>query len=100
MDASSKVVSLLFAGSSDGHTLGNPIADVLSALNVSMSSAVTKAPLKDIKDHKVEFKEIKDKDTKPETKELKIEKNRNQGNTRRVKEKELRSRSRSRRSRD
>jgi hypothetical protein len=74
MDANRNVLSLLFAGSSDGHTLGNPIADVLSALNVNMCVA-TKAPLKDIKDHKVEFKEIKDKDTKPETKELKIEKN-------------------------
>jgi hypothetical protein len=74
MDANRNVMSLLFAGSSDGHTLGNPIADVLSALNVNMCVG-TKAPLKDIKDHKVEFKEIKDKDTKPETKELKIEKN-------------------------
>ncbi len=73
MDANRKVVSLLFAGSSDGHTLGNQIADVLSALNVTMCVG-TKSILKDVKEHKAEFKEIKDKD-KPETKELKIEKN-------------------------
>src|SRR5207302_4156410 len=72
MDASRKVVSLLFAGSPDGHTLGNQIADVLSALNVTMCVG-TKSVLKDVKDHKVEIKEVKDKD-KPEVKEHKIEK--------------------------
>jgi hypothetical protein len=52
MDANRKVIGLLFAGSSDGHTLGNMISNVLSALNISMcvGGAVVK-PI--IQDHKL-----------------------------------------------
>jgi hypothetical protein len=88
MDANRKVVSLLFAGSSDGHTIGNQIADVLSTLNVTMC-VTTKFVVKDLKDHKdldnkekekpeikehkLEKSEIKEKE-KPEIKEHKLEK--------------------------
>jgi len=71
VDDSRHVVSLLFAGSGDGHTLGNPISDVLSALNVTM--CVGKSALKDVKDikeHK-EKPEIKEHKEKPEVKEIK-----------------------------
>lgn len=76
MDNNLKVVSLLFAGSSDGHTLGNPIADVLSALNISMCIG-GKALIKDLKDGKVEIKEhkVETKELKAESKELKDAKN-------------------------
>jgi len=69
LDNNRKVISLLFAGSSDGHTLGNPIADVLSALSVTMCIG-GKVIIKDLKDHKVEVKEHK-----AEAKELKDAKN-------------------------
>jgi hypothetical protein len=73
MDNNLKVVSLLFAGSSDGHTLGNPIADVLSALNISMcvgGKALVKELKVEVKEHKIETKELK-----AEVKELKDAKN-------------------------
>src|SRR5664279_374210 len=69
VDNSLKVVSLLFAGSSDGHTLGNSIADVLAALNVTMCVG-TKAIIKEHKLEKIEIKELK-----LETKEVKDAKN-------------------------
>jgi hypothetical protein len=59
VDNSIKVVGLHFAGSSDGHGIANPIAAVLSALNVSMCVG-TKASLKDFKDHKEPLKDHKE----------------------------------------
>jgi hypothetical protein len=95
VDGSRNVVGLHFAGSTDG-TFGvaNPIAAVLSALNVSMCVAPAKSILKDLKDgrkdklekaeikelklekvEKIERKELKrEKIEKPERKELKVEK--------------------------
>jgi hypothetical protein len=58
MDANRKVVGLLFAGSSDGHTVANPIAAVLSALNISMCVGyVIKGP-KEFKEYKIEKLEV------------------------------------------
>ncbi|MFT7774570.1 hypothetical protein [Roseateles sp.] len=75
VDGTVHVVGLHFAGSSDGHGIANQIADVLSALNVSMCTATSKALIKDFKDHKHEKVEVKEhKIEKLEHKELKIEK--------------------------
>jgi len=71
---SGAVVGLYFAGSDDGSGVANPIAGVLSALNISLCTT-TKSIIKDAKDHKVEIKEVKEaKREKNESKELKIEK--------------------------
>ena len=83
VDANNKVVGLYFAGSSDGTGVANPIAAVLSALNIDM--CVSKSLVKDIKDgkhEKIERKEVKNekievkekneiKERKPEKVELK-----------------------------
>lgn len=79
VDGSVNVVGLHFAGSSDGHGIANVIANVLSALNVSMCTGITKAPIKDIKDSHKELKveKIEHKDVKHEKlehKEIKLEK--------------------------
>lgn len=70
VDDSQAVVGLYFAGSDDGSGVANPIAAVLSALNISL--CVAKSALKDLKDHKVEIKEHKRE--KIEVKEHKHEK--------------------------
>ena len=57
VDSSGYVVALLFAGSGSG-TVGNPIASVLSELNIEM--CIGKTLIKDIKDGQKDF--IKDKD--------------------------------------
>jgi hypothetical protein len=79
-----KVVGLLFAGSSDGYTIANQIANVLSELNVTMCTAPTLSPkvIKDVirdksrvKEFKVEVKERKElKAELKDHKELKTEK--------------------------
>ena len=77
-----EVLGLHFAGDPTGYAIANPIADVLSALDVSLCTSVAKAPFKDFKDHKLEGKELKiekfehkeHKFEKNEGKELKIEK--------------------------
>ena len=80
-----KVVGLLFAGSSDGYTIANQIANVLSELNVTMCTAptLTLPPkvIKDLtdgpkrKDVKVEIKDRKElKAEIKDRKELKTEK--------------------------
>jgi hypothetical protein len=71
VDNNRKVVGLYFAGSDDGYGVANPIAAVLSALNISMCSppkSIIK-DFKDSKDNKYEFKE-----GKREFKESKLEK--------------------------
>lgn len=65
VDSSGYVVALLFAGAGSG-TVGNPIAAVLSELNVAM--CVGKSIIKDIKDGPKDF--IKDKDLKDHIKDL------------------------------
>jgi len=79
VDANNKVVGLYFAGSSDGTGVANPIAAVLSALNIDM--CVSKSLVKDIKDgkhEKIERKEVKNEKIevkeKNEIKERKLEK--------------------------
>jgi hypothetical protein len=78
VDGGVNVVGLHFAGSSDGHGIANMIANVLSALNVSICVTPVKAPIKEIKDGHKEFKEkveVKDhKVEKLEHKEIKTEK--------------------------
>lgn len=77
-----EVLGLHFAGDPTGYAIANPIADVLGALDVSLCTSAAKAPLKEIKDHKLEGKELKvekfehkeHKFEKNEGKELKIEK--------------------------
>lgn len=61
VDDTGYVVALLFAGAGTG-TVGNPIASVLSELNISMCSG--KAIVKDIKDGRKDF--IKDKELRKE----------------------------------
>lgn len=68
VDDSGYVVALLFAGSG-ANTVGNPIASVLSELNVEM--CVGKTVFKDIKDGQKDF--IKDKELSKEVKELRKE---------------------------
>ncbi|MBA2305565.1 MAG: hypothetical protein H0W08_23430 [Acidobacteria bacterium] len=85
VNAARQVVGLYFAGSSDGTGVANPIAAVLSALNISMCVGAAKLPKREIKELKrekpeakelkIEKREIKElKREKPEAKELKIEK--------------------------
>ena len=54
VDSGNNVIGLYFAGSSDGYGVATPIAEVLSALNISMCSPIVK--VKEIK----EFKELKE----------------------------------------
>jgi hypothetical protein len=55
-----EVVGLLFAGSDDGHSVANPIASVLTALNISMCTAAPKKRwAKDFIKDKIEHKEWK-----------------------------------------
>jgi hypothetical protein len=72
VNASNKVIGLLFAGNSTGYTYINPISFVLSELNVSMCTRISKLP----KLEKIELKEIRKELTKDkiEIKENKIEK--------------------------
>ena len=66
------VIGLYFAGSTDGTSgLANPIADVLSALNVSLCVAPVKSFLKDFKHEKIEHKDFKIEKLEP--KEHKLE---------------------------
>jgi hypothetical protein len=58
VDDTRKVVGLYFAGSDDGYGVANPIAGVLSALNISMCTP-PKSIVKDLKDGKREAKEHK-----------------------------------------
>ena len=83
VNASRQVVGLYFAGGSDGTGVANPIAAVLSALNISMcTGGIKKLEIKELKREKPERKELKIekveikefKREKPEIKELKIEK--------------------------
>jgi hypothetical protein len=69
VDDTGHVVALLFAGAG-ANTMANPIAAVLSELNVSM--CIGKAPLKDIVDNKNRIKDFKDhiKDKDKDHKEL------------------------------
>ena len=82
VDGTVHVVGLHFAGSNDGHGIANQIANVLTALNVSMCVAPVKPILKDSKDlhkdhEKFPIKEAKDnkdhKIEKLETKDHKVE---------------------------
>lgn len=76
VDANNKVIGLLFAGNSGtGYTFINPIADVLSELNVSMCVAPTKNFLKELKIETKEFAKdkIEIKEGIKEFKELKKE---------------------------
>lgn len=59
VDDDGYVVALLFAGAGTG-TVGNPIASVLSELNISMCTG--KSIIKDIKDGRKDFIKDKDKD--------------------------------------
>jgi hypothetical protein len=79
VDANNKVVGLYFAGSSDGTGVANPIAAVLSALNIDL--CISKSLVKDAKDRKlekIERKEVKNEKIevkeKNEIKERKLEK--------------------------
>jgi len=73
VDDNRKVVGLHFAGSSDGHGIANPIAAVLTALNVSVCVAPTKLAIKDVKDAHKELKEgkVEVKEIKEHAKEIK-----------------------------
>jgi hypothetical protein len=83
VDNNRKIVGLYFAGSDDGYGVANPIADVLTALNISICTPPVKSLIKDLKDGRKDF--IKDrpekwvvkdrKFEKAEIKEFKIEKN-------------------------
>ena len=72
MDGNNKIIGLLFGGSSSGYTYINPIASVLSELNVSICTK-NKSVIKDFKDIKSEKIEKKEKIEKLEKKE-KVEK--------------------------
>ncbi len=86
VDGNRKVVGLYFAGSDDGYGVANPIAAVLSTLNVSMCTpfvkireVVGKSFAKDIKElrkEKIEIKEskIEIKERKPEKLEYEVAK--------------------------
>lgn len=63
VDDQGYVVALLFAGAGAG-TVGNPIAAVLSELNVSIYTGPVKSIIKDIKDGRKDF--IKDKEIRKE----------------------------------
>lgn len=74
VDANNKVIGLLFAGNDAGYTYINPIAAVLTELNISICQKVTKSIIKDFKDLRKDTKELKtEKLEKAETKD-KIEK--------------------------
>ena len=70
VDDARNVIGLYFAGDDTGYGVANPIAAVLTALNVKLCIGGIK--FKDFKDHKHEIKEFKHE--KFEHKELKIEK--------------------------
>ena len=70
VDDARNVIGLYFAGDDTGYGVANPIAAVLTALNVKLCIGGIK--IKDFKDHKHEIKEFKHE--KFEHKELKIEK--------------------------
>ena len=69
-----KIIGLLFAGNDAGYTYINPIAAVLSELNISICVKSTKSLIKDLKDIRKDTKELKtEKLEKAESKD-KIEK--------------------------
>ncbi len=73
VDSTGAVVALLFAGAGT-NTVGNPITDVLSELNISIP--VGKSIIKDIKDGRKDFVKDKDKEHRKDVikdKELKKE---------------------------
>jgi hypothetical protein len=72
VDGSGKVVGLYFAGSDDGTGVANPIAAVLSALNIEMCTS--KSLTKDLKDGKIEYKELKNEKIEIKEKREKLEK--------------------------
>jgi hypothetical protein len=73
VDNDGKIVGLHMAGSNDGHGVANPIADVLSALDVSICTGMAKPGVKDVFDTK-QNKEVdktqKEKFEKLEVKEV------------------------------
>jgi hypothetical protein len=73
VDGYANVVGLYFAGNTAGtHGVANPIADVLSALNVSVCTSKAKLELKEHKHESKELKELKEyAKEKSEAKELK-----------------------------
>lgn len=75
VNAACEVVGLHFAGDDSGYGIANPIASVLSELNITLCVAPskTKPEIKEIKDHKIEKLEIKEH--KLEKFELKDHKN-------------------------
>jgi hypothetical protein len=87
VDDTGNVVGLYFAGSTDGTGVANPIAAVLSELNITMCTALVKKveakefklekiEVKDFKREKIEIKERKpEKYEKAEAKDLKDRKN-------------------------
>ena len=86
VDGNRKVVGLYFAGSDDGYGIANPIAAVLSTLNVSMCTPVVKIrevggksfakDFKELRKEKIEIKEskIEIKERKPEKLEYEVAK--------------------------
>ncbi len=73
VDDTRKIVGLYFAGSDDGHGVANPIAAVLSALNIHICvPVIKKIEIKEAKFEKVEIKERKNE--KLEIKELRPDK--------------------------
>ena len=88
VDGNRKVIGLYFAGSDDGYGVANPIAAVLSALNISICSPpksiikdITKEGKREGKEFKVEKVEVKEKreikeivKERKEIKEFKVEK--------------------------
>ncbi|MDC1162161.1 hypothetical protein OAT18_01835, partial [Tenacibaculum sp.] len=74
VNADKKIIGLLFAGNDAGYTYINPISSVLSELNISICTKITKSIIKDFKDSRKEGKEFKtEKLEKIETKD-KVEK--------------------------
>jgi len=78
VDGSRKIVGLYFAGSDDGYGVANPIADVLTALNISVCTSV-KSVLKDLKETRKDLikerpEKLAIKDRKGERLEIKEQK--------------------------
>lgn len=73
VDDNGKIIGLHFAGSNDGHGVANPIADVLSALDVRIEAGAVKQPAdagaKNPKLETFEKLQVKEKTEKLEVKE-------------------------------
>jgi hypothetical protein len=72
VDGGVRVVGLYFAGSADGYGVANQFAAVLDALSINI--CVSKSLAKDLKDGKIEFKELKREKLEIKEKREKIEK--------------------------